>query len=456
MRTELLIFKNLISNEEYTRKVLPFLKEEYFKDSVDNLLFKEINDYILKYNSNPTYEALIITFNDKKISEDLFNSLMETLQELKEYDEKSNLQWIIDKTEQFCKDKSIYLALRKSLDIIENRDKNHDVGAIPAIMQEALAVGFDKDIGLDYLNSAEHRYEYYTRKEEKIPFGIDYLNKITNGGFSKKTLNVFVAGSNVGKTLTLCDLAANYLVQGKNVVYFTMEMSEEEIAKRIDANLLDYNLSDLENVTEQEYIKRFKKLKDKIVGDIIVKQYPIANALDFDNFLNELDLKKNFKADAVIVDYLGLCSSVRFKGNGNVNSYNYVKAISEEIRAYVGIRHNVVVVSAGQLNRNGSRSSDPTAEDIAESMGIQFTGDFVCVIITSDELASLNQYLFKQLKSRYSNKNKYTKFVIGVDYDKQRLYNVESSAQEEIVDIGTEEILNRNEDRKRNFEGFKF
>lgn len=453
MRLEQTILKNLIYNEEYTRKVVPFLTEEYFKDNCEKILFKEIQEFITKYNTPPTYEALIIQLDEKQISQDDYNRSIEILNEIAETkDDIPKIDWLIDKTEKFCQDQAIYNGVLESISILDGKHKTLDKGAIPQLLTEALSVSFQKDIGHDFFENVEDRYEYYHRIEEKVPFDIDFLNKITKGGFSKKTINIFLGGPHVGKSLILCHVTSGYLMQGKNVLFISLEMSEEEVSKRVDANITNTNIIDIENMSYDQYMQRMKKAREKTVGKLIVKQFAtgVGNVFHFEHLINELNLKKNFVPDVIVVDYLGICGSVRYKGNANIGSYLYVKAISEELRG-LAIKYDVPLVTAGQLNRGGSDNSDPGMKDVSESFGINMTGDFICAIISTDELKEMNQYLLKQIKNRYRDLNLDNKFVVGVDRMKMKLYDLESMAQNDIVVPSTNFTT-----QKRSFDEFKF
>lgn len=423
------ILSHLLVNEDYGRKVLPFLVEDYFHDPVDKTLFYLIKKHVDKFNAFPSKEALFIDLsNVKGINETLFNSTKVKLQNL-DADSDTNIDWLLENTELFCQDKAIYNGLMQAIKIVDSKGQNENlsVGSIPKILQDALAVSFDTNIGHDYLEDWEKRYEMYHRVENKVPFDLEYFNKITRGGFSKKTLNVFLGGTHVGKSLIMCHCAAANLVQGKNVLYITMEMSEEETSKRIDANLLDISIADVESIPKDV----FKKLVQKIntPGKLIVKEFPTASAgtNHFRFLLNELRLKKNFIPDIVYVDYINICTSSRLKP-GVVGSYAYIKAISEELRGLAG-EFNVPVVSATQMNRAGFADSDADLTHTSESFGLPMTADFMMAVITSEELQSLNQYMFKQLKNRYHDMSLHRRFVVGVDKMKMRLYDIDETAQ---------------------------
>jgi len=455
MKLEQTILKNLIFNDEYLRKVLPFLKDEYFSEKVEKYIFKEVENFVEKYNSTPTIESIVISMQDKKnmTSEEYesFQEYMAKLSALK--DEQSKIEWLIDKTEKFCQEKAVYNAVLNSIHILDGKDKTLDKGSIPKILSDALAVSFDNSVGHDYLENYDERFDFYHRKEEKIPFDLEYFNKITKGGLLAKTLNIALAGTGVGKSLFMCHVASACLVQGKNVLYITMEMAEEKIAERIDANLLNVSLDSLMDLSREMYDKKIKRVKDMTVGKLIIKEYPTASASSthFRTLLNELNLKKNFIPDIIFIDYLNICCSSRIKPGSNVNSYTYVKAIAEELRG-LAVEYNVPVVSATQTTRSGFTSSDPGLEDTSESFGLPATADLMFALISSEELENMNQIMVKQLKNRYSDPTSHKRFVLGIDRAKMRLYDVEQSAQNDIVDSGKiqDKPLNSFGTRERN------
>ena len=462
MKLELTILKNLIYNEDYLRKVLPFLKPEYFTDSESRTLYKEINEFVQTYNSTPTIEAITLAVQEKRnLTDDQVEKCKSDLQEIKESaSERSELQWLINKTEQFCQEKAIYNAVLGSISILDGKDKTREKGAIPSLLSEALAVSFDNSVGHDYLENSDERYEFYHKKEERIPFDLDLFNKITKGGLPKKTLNIALAGTGVGKSLFMCHVAASCMVQGKNVLYITMEMAEEKIAERIDANLLNVTVDDLISLPKDMYDKKIEKLREKTVGKLIIKEYPTASAstTHFRTLLNELNLKRSFTPDIIFVDYLNICCSSRLKAGANVNSYTYVKAIAEELRG-LAVEFGVPIVSATQTTRSGFTSSDPGLEDTSESFGLPATADLMFALISSEELEELGQIMVKQLKNRYADPTTYKRFSLGIDRAKMRLYDVEQSAQNDIVDSGNDKPLNTFGDRerpqKKQFSGFK-
>ena len=451
------ILNGLVDKEEYLRKVLPFLKEEYFNKRVDRALFNLINDYIKKYNHTPSTAALIIEADSiTGVSDDEQKEIVDTLRNFKELD--TDVQWLVDQTEKFCQDKAIYNAIMKSIQVLDGKDEKTGKGNIPTILSDALAVSFDTHIGHDFLEDYLERYDFYHRKEQRIPFDIDFFNRVTKGGLPNKTLNVALAGTGVGKSLFMCHCAAANLVAGTNVLYITMEMSEEKIAERIDANLLNVQVDELTVLPKDAYEKKVNRIREKTTGKLIVKEYPTASAgaNHFRHLLNELKLKRNFIPDIIYIDYLNICTSSRLKFGSNVNSYSYVKSIAEELRG-LAVEQNVPVVTATQTTRSGFTNTDLGLEDTSESFGLPATADFMFALISSEELEGLGQILVKQLKNRYNDPTAYRKFVVGVDRPKMKLYNVEQNAQENIVDdtpmfdksdagkrIGTERKFDKN------------
>jgi len=435
-RLEDTILTNLVFNEEYARKVLPFLKDEYFGTRSDKLLFESVYDFITKYNNLPTKETLIIELNNRKdINEEEFKAIKTTINGLTP--QESDIQWLFDTTEKFCKDKAVNNAVLNGIKILDGKDKERNAEAIPSILSEALAVSFDNHIGHDYIGDADDRYEYYHKKELRLPFDLQYFNRITKGGVPQKTLNVCLAGTGVGKSLFMCHLAATSILEGRNVLYITMEMAEERIAERIDSNLLDVTTDDLHALPKDMFDDRIKKLKSKSPGTLIVKEYPTASAHSghFKSLLNELALKKSFKPDVVFIDYLNICASSRFKG-GNISSYFYIKAIAEELRG-LAVEFKLPIFTATQTTRSGFTSTDIGLEDTSESFGLPATADFMFALMTNEELDNLNQMKVKQLKNRYSDPSINRSFIIGVDRSKMRLYDVEQKAQN-IVDANQE------------------
>lgn len=452
MKVEQLILKNLIHNEDYFRKVLPFLKKEYFSDNVERLIFEEVVTFSEGYNQQPSIPALQIAVDEKKglNSEEVTNALDYIKEHLKTNDE-NNSEWILDKTELFCQEKAIYNAVLESIHILDGKSKSLEKGVIPKLLSDALSVSFNDSVGHDYFENSNERYEFYHRQEERIPFDLDYFNKITKGGLPSKTLNIALAGTGVGKSLFMCHVAAACMVQGKNVLYITLEMAEERIAERIDANLLNVRVDALDKLTQEEYNKKVSRVRNKTNGKLIIKEYPTASASSthFRALLNELNLKRNFRPDIIFIDYLNICTSSRIKHSANINSYTYVKSIAEELRG-LAVEFDVPVVSATQTTRSGFSSSDPGLEDTSESFGLPATADLMFALVSSEELEELGQIMVKQLKNRYSDPNAYKRFVVGVDRSKMRLYDIEQSGQEDLVDIG---VVNDSNPKKK-FEGF--
>lgn len=452
MRTELTILKNLIHNEEYTRKTLPFLKDEYFSDRSERLIFNKISTFINKYNERPNNDALLISINESKLTQEEIESAGKLVDQLNTDSTDSNMKWLLDNTEKFCQERAVYNAVLESIHILDGKSKEHDKGAIPKILSDALAVGFDTNIGHDYLEDSDARYEFYHHKENRIPFDLDYFNKITKGGLPAKTLNIALAGTNVGKSLFMCHVAASCLVQGKNVLYITLEMSQEKIAERIDANLMNVDLDDLMSLSKEMYDRKVQRVRNTTSGKLIIKEYPTASAstTNFRALLNELNLKRNFVPDIIFIDYLNICCSARIKAGANINSYTYVKAIAEELRG-MAVEFNVPIMSATQTTRSGFSSSDPGLEDTSESFGLPATADLMFALISSEELEALNQIMVKQLKNRYADKAINKRFVVGIDRKKMRLYDVEQSAQEGLADAGqsSRETVERNQSFQR-------
>ncbi|NBP00451.1 MAG: DNA primase [Proteobacteria bacterium] len=466
MKLEQTILKNLIYNEEYLRKVIPFLKTEYFQHGTERLIFDEISSFVSSYNSPPTIEAIVLAIKEKKnLTDDQVAQCESYLQEVeKTSKDETKIAWLIDKSEIFCQEKAIYNAVLESISILDGKNKTQEKGAIPKILADALGVGFDTNIGHDYLDNSDERYEFYHRKEERIPFDLEYFNKITKGGLPGKTLNIALAGTGVGKSLFMCHVAAGCMVQGKNVLYITMEMAEEKIAERIDANLLNVTIDELATLSKEMYDKKVERVRNNTTGKLIIKEYPTAAAstVHFRTLLNELHLKRNFVPDIIFVDYLNICASARIKAGANVNSYTYVKSIAEELRG-LAVEYGVPIVSATQTTRSGYTSSDPGLEDTSESFGLPATADLMFALISSEELEALGQIMVKQLKNRYSDPTTYKRFALGIDKSKMRLYDVEQAAQNGIVDAGKvdDKPLNTFGDRERTsfkkdkFGGFK-
>ena len=462
MKLEQTILKNLIYNEEYLRKVLPFLKTEYFNELTERTLFNEITSFTETYNNTPTTEAIEIAIREKRnLTADEVQRCEDYLKEITTHkDEKTQVEWLVDKTEKFCQEKAIYNAVLGSISILDGKDKTHDKGQIPKLLSDALSVSFDSSVGHDYLNDSDSRYDFYHRKEERIPFDLDLFNKITKGGLPNKTLNIALAGTGVGKSLFMCHVAASCMVQGKNVLYITLEMAEEKIAERIDANLLNVTVDDLMQLPKDLYDKKVTKVREKTTGKLIIKEYPTASAsvTHFRTLLNELNLKRSFIPDIIFIDYLNICCSSRIKSGSNINSYTYVKAIAEELRG-LAVEYNLPIVSATQTTRSGFTSSDPGLEDTSESFGLPATADFMFALISSEELEELGQIMVKQLKNRYNDPTYYKRFTVGIDRSKMRLFDIEQSAQNGLADAGhNDKPLNTfgtREKPEKKFEGFK-
>ena len=433
-RIENLILRSLSHSEGFSRKVIPFIKPEYFHDNAERVLFEEIAQYIVKYNSNVTVQALSIEVEQRT---DMSDSDIKTIRTiLEDFDPVTGTdEWMIDSTEKWCKKQAIYNALMESVSIANGDSKTKAEDAIPSILSEALGVSFDSNVGHDYIENAEDRWEYYHQKEDKIPFDIDLLNKITKGGLPNKTLNIALAGTGVGKSLFMCHVAASSLMQGKNVLYITAEMAEEKIAERIDANLLDVTLDTLGEMPKDSYDKKMARVKKKTTGKLIIKEYPTASAgsAHFRHLINELKLKKNFHPDIVYIDYLNICMSSRIRMGANVNSYTLIKAIAEELRG-LAVECNVPIVSATQTTRSGYGNSDIGLEDTSESFGLPATADFMFGLISTEELESLGQLMIKQLKNRWGDLGALKRFVVGIDRSKMRLFDVEESAQTLVSD----------------------
>ena len=456
-KVEFLILRNLLHNEEYLRKVIPFIKPEYFEDTHQKIVFEEIQNFVEKYNQVASKEILCIEVENRSdINDSSFKEVVGIITSLE--DELSEFEWLIDTTEKWCRDRAIYLALMESISLADGKDEKKDRDAIPGILSDALAVSFDSHVGHDYLLDYEARYESYHRKEDKIEFDLEYFNKITKGGLPNKTLNIALAGTGVGKSLFMCHVASSALLNGKNVLYITLEMAEEKIAERIDANLLNVPIQEITDLPKVMFEDKVTKLAQKTQGTLIIKEYPTASAHSghFKSLLNELALKKSFRPDIIFVDYLNICASSRYRGNSTVNSYSYIKAIAEELRG-LAVEANVPIVSATQTTRSGYGSSDVELTDTSESFGLPATADLMFALISTDDLEGLGQIMVKQLKNRYNDPTIYKRFVVGIDRAKMRLYDCEQSAQEDIIDSGKEEEYNYEEPKpKKSFEGFKF
>jgi len=430
-----------VTNEKYARKVLPFMKKDYFSDKIERIIFEEIIKFVDKYNKIPTQTSLEIEVQGRKdLNEEEYKKVVAVIQTLSSTD--VDFDWLVDTTEQFCKDKAVYNAIVESISIIDGKDKNRGPDSIPNILTDALAVGFDNSVGHDYLVDSESRFDYYHTVEEKIPFDLEFFNKITKGGLPPKTLNIVLAGTGVGKSLFMCHVAANCLSQGKNVLYITLEMAEERIAERIDANLMNISMEDLHDLPKQMFDNKIANIIKSTSGKLIVKEYPTASAHSghFRGLLKELAIKKTFKPDIIFIDYLNICSSSRFKGATNVNSYMYIKAIAEELRG-LAVETNVPIMSATQTTRSGFVSSDIGLEDTSESFGLPATADLMFALISNEELDELNQIAVKQLKNRYNDLTINKRFVIGLDRSKMKLFDVKLSEQNNIVDSGQEDFI---------------
>ena len=432
------ILNNLITNNEYARKVLPFLKSDYFQDKNEQIIFEEIQKFSIKYSKLPTSTSLQVELDNRKdLNEQQFKDITSIVDSFQS--EEVDGQWLLDTTEKFCKDKAVYNAVVDGISIIEGRDKKRKPDALPSLLTNALAVSFDNRVGHDYLTDAEDRYDYYHKKEDRIPFDLDFFNKITKGGLPQKTLNIALAGTGVGKSLFMCHMAANCLNQGRNVLYITLEMAEERIAERIDANLMNVSMEDLQDLPKNMYQDKIERIASKTQGKLIIKEYPTASAHcnHFRALIQELAIKKSFKADIIFVDYLNICASSRFRGGSNVNSYTMIKAIAEELRG-LAVENNLPIVSATQTTRSGYVSTDIGLEDTSESFGLPATADFMFALISTEEMDELNQITVKQLKNRYNDPTVNRRFVLGIDRSKMKLYDVELSAQNDLVNSGQE------------------
>jgi replicative DNA helicase len=444
----------LVTNEQYARKVLPFMKADYFSDKTERTVFEEITKFVDKYNKIPTQTSLEIEVQNRKdLNEEEYKKVVAVIQTLSSTD--VDFDWLVDTTEKFCKDRAVYNAIVEGISIIDGKDKDRGPDSIPSILTDALAVGFDNAVGHDYLLDSESRFDYYHTVEEKIPFDLEFFNKITKGGLPPKTLNIALAGTGVGKSLFMCHVAANCLSQGKNVLYITLEMAEERIAERIDANLMNISMEDLHDLPKQMFENKIAKIIKSTSGTLIVKEYPTASAhsAHFRGLIKELAIKKSFKPDIIFIDYLNICASSRFKGASNVNSYMYIKSIAEELRG-LAVETNVPIMSATQTTRSGFVSTDIGLEDTSESFGLPATADFMFALISNEELDELNQIAVKQLKNRYNDLTVNKRFVIGIDRAKMRLFDVKPSEQNDLVDNGQEDFAEPVFD-KTDFSDFK-
>ena len=436
MNLEVTILSNLVFNDKYARKVLPFLKSEYFTAREYKILFLEIHEYISQYDALPSLNAVAIECQERTdLTEDQFKEVIGVLNVLS--DDPTDLDWILDTTEKWCQERAIYISLMESVKIADGQDSKRDKGAIPQILSEALSVSFDQHIGHDYVSDAQERYDFYHKVEDKIPFDLSFFNKITKGGIPNKTLNIALAGTGVGKSLFMCHVAAATLLQGKNVLYITMEMAEEKIAERIDANLLNVPIQQLADLPKVMFEKKITNLSKKTQGKLIIKEYPTASAHSghFRALLNDLALKKSFRPDIIFIDYLNICASSRYKQGGSINSYSYIKSIAEELRG-LACEANVPIVSATQTTRAGYGSSDVDLTDTSESFGLPATADLMFALISTEELEGMNQIMVKQLKNRYNDLTSNKRFCVGIDRAKMRLYDVEESAQDDLIDSG--------------------
>ena len=430
------ILKNLIQNDEFIRKTLPFIKEEFFQERQEQFIFREIKEYFMKYSASPTSEALLITIDEKdNIDSQLMGDISNLLKIVGDDTEKTPYDWLLDTSEEWCKDRAIYNGVMDSIEII--RDESRSKGDIPEILKDALSTSFDSNIGHDFLEDYESRFDFYHTEEEKIPFDLEMMNKITKGGLPNKSLNICMAGTGVGKSLFMCHMASSCLLQGKNVLYVTMEMAEEKIAERIDANLLDISLNDLQDLPKEMYDRKIKRVRDKTKGKLIIKEYPTASSHvgHLRHLLQELSLKKDFVPDMMFIDYLNICASSRVRPGGQVNTYSYVKSIAEEMRG-LAVEFDVPIMSATQTNRTGFVSTDIGLEDTSESFGLPATADFMFAVMSTEELQELDQIMIKQLKNRYNDPTYNRRFVLGIDRAKMRLYDCEQSAQDELIDTG--------------------
>ena len=455
-RIEKVILRNLVYNEEYLRKVLPFIEPDYFNDRNERVVFEHITKYAAEYNSLITKEVLQIEIEDRRdITQDEVKNIFGTINELE--DIECDFEWLSDTTEKWCRDRAIYLALMESIKIADGQDDKKNRDAIPTILSDALSVSFNRNVGHDYLEDYEERYELYNKKESRIQFDLEYFNKITKGGLPNKTLNIALAGTGVGKSLFMCHHASAVLLEGKNVLYITLEMAEEKIAERIDANLLNVNIQEIVDLPKPIFEGKVTNLAKKTQGSLIIKEYPTASAHSghFKALLNELALKKSFKPDIIFIDYLNICASSRYRAGSNVNSYSYIKAIAEELRG-LAVEANVPIVSATQTTRSGYGSSDVDLTDTSESFGLPATADLMFALISTEELEGLGQIMVKQLKNRYNDPTYNRRFVIGVDRAKMRLYDCEQQAQDDLLDSGQDVEYNEEDKTTKKFAEFKF
>ena len=454
---ELLVLRSLLHNEDYARKVIPFIKGDYFEQPSQKIVFEEVSSFIEEYDQLPSKEALYIEVEQRNdVNEDSYKNIKELIGVLD--DSPSDEEWLVNTSEKWCRDRAIYMALMESIKLADGQDDKRGRDAIPSILSDALAVSFDNNVGHDYFQDSEARYESYHKKEDKIPFDLEYFNKITKGGIPNKTLNIALAGTGVGKSLFMCHMAGSSLVNGHNVLYITLEMAEEKIAERIDANLLNVNIQEITDLPKPMFESKVTSLAKKTQGTLIIKEYPTASAHSghFKSLLNELALKKSFRPDIIFIDYLNICASSRYRGNANVNSYSYIKAIAEELRG-LAVEANVPIVSATQTTRSGYGNSDVDLTDTSESFGLPATADLMFALISTEELEGLGQIMVKQLKNRYNDPTMNKRFVVGIDRGKMKLYDCEQSAQDDIVDSGQEEEYNKPDDKlHKKFAALKF
>ena len=463
-RIEGTILRNLLYNEEYARKIMPFVQGEYFQDNTEKVIFQTISEHTEKYNVAPTKEILEIGLNESsELSEDKFEDIIKYINVLEqEKDQDTNVEWLLDETERFCQEQAVYNALMESIGILEDADGIRGKGEIPEILTDALAVSFDPHVGHDYIDDYEQRFDFYHRKEQKVEFDLENMNRITKGGLSNKSLNIALAGTGVGKSLFMCHVASACLTQGNNVLYITLEMSEEKIAERIDANLLDVKLEDLRSLSKGMYDSKILNFKKKTTGTLIIKEYPTAQAHTghFRHLINELHLKKEFKPDIVFIDYLNICTSSRIKSSMYTNTYTYIKSIAEELRG-LAVEKDIPIVSATQTTRTGFGNTDPDLTDTSESFGLPATADFMFALVQTEEMDKLNQICVKQLKNRYNDPTYLRRFILGIDRSKMRLYDIEDSEQLDGYvepDDSDEDVFDEYGDSKKtglNFEGFK-
>ena len=451
-RIERTILRSLFRSEDYYRKVLPFIKSEYYEELHEKVIYEEIQKFASKYDRLPTTEVILIEVEGRQdVSDETYGQVRDICDSFQDIEDPTQ-DWLFDATEKWCKDRAIYIALMESIKLADGKDDKKSRDAIPDILKEALSVSFDDHIGHDYLVDYQERFDFYTTDEEKTPFDLEYFNKITKGGIPNKTLNVALAGTGVGKSLFMCHVAAACLAQGKNVLYITLEMAEEKIAERIDANLLNVNIKDIPELPRMIFESKVADLSRKTQGKLIIKEYPTASAHSghFRALMNELALKKSFVPDIIFIDYLNICASSRYKG-AIVNSYTYVKAIAEELRG-LAVEFNLPIVSATQTTRAGFGSSDPDLTDTSESFGLPATADLMLALISNEEMEELGQIMIKQLKNRYNDPTMYKRFVVGIDRAKMRLYDCDQGAQDDIIDAGDIEPVTNT---KKTFEGFK-